>query len=140
VSIGSSLIRGQRAAEAAMTLTLTAYSPNGYTTDGDGLQVRAFTSQGTTRGKFQGPSASNADAGTRTVTVGGVARDVMVAGLHIPVSASLPVAGDRGVGWEYVVTTLGTYDDPRLSGRRFLVVGVPGKSFATARRLDVVEV
>lgn len=123
-----------------MTLTLTAYSPNGFTTDGDGLQVRAYASEGTTPGKFQGPSSSNADAGTRSVTVGGVSRTVMVAGLHLPITADLPVAGDQGVGWEYAVTTLGADEDPALSGRRFLVVGVPAKSFATARRLDVVEV
>jgi hypothetical protein len=30
--------------------------------------------------------------------------------------------------------------DPALLGRRFQVVSVPAKSFATARRLDVVEV
>lgn len=123
-----------------MSLTLAAYSPNGFTTDGDGLQVRAYTSEGPTAGKLQGSSASVADAGTEFVTVGGVSRAVMRAGLHVPVSADLPVAGDRGVGWEYVVSAVGASDDPTLLGRRFLVVGVPAKSFATARRLDVVEV
>jgi hypothetical protein len=85
-------------------------------------------------------SSSTADAGTRYVTIGGVPRAVMVAGLHIPVSADLPVAGDQGIGWEYAVTAVGPDDDPTLMSRRFLVVGVPAKSFATARRLDVVEV
>lgn len=123
-----------------MTLTLTAYSPNGFTTDADGLEVPAYASEGTTRGKVQGPSASTADAAVRTVTVGGVSRPVLVAGLHIPVSADLPAVGDRGIGWEYVVTAIGGFDSPSLLGRRFLVVGAPDKSFATARRLDVVEV
>jgi hypothetical protein len=140
VSIGSALVRGQRAAEAAMTLTLTAYSPNGYTTDGDGLQVRAFANEGATRGKVQGSSSSVADAGTQYVTIGGVSRAVMRAGVHLPVASDLPVAGDQGIGWEYAVTALGPDDDPSLLGRRFLVVGVPAESFATARRLDVVEV
>jgi hypothetical protein len=134
------IANGRIAAEALMTLTLTAYRPNGFTTNADGLQVRAYASEGTTPGKVQGASSSTADAGTRFVTIGGVARAVMVAGLHIPISATVPTAGDQGIGWEYAVTAVGPDDDPALVGRRFLVVGVPAKSFATARRLDVVEV
>jgi hypothetical protein len=65
---------------------------------------------------------------------------VLRAGLHIPISSDLPTAGDRGVGWEYEVTAIDSFDDPTLLGRRFLVVNAPAKSFATARRLDVVEV
>lgn len=122
-----------------MTLTLTAYSPDGFTIVG-GIETQAYAAEGTTRGKLQGSSASVADAATRMVTVGGVSRPVLAGGLHVPVSADLPVAGDRGVGWEYEVTAIDSHDDPTLLGRRFLVVGVPAKSFATARRLDVVEV
>jgi hypothetical protein len=140
VSLGSSLIAGQALAESLMTLTLTAYSPNGYTTGGDGLEVRAYANEGATAGKVQGSSSSVAGAATQYVTVGGVSRAVMRAGLHLPISADLPVAGDQGIGWEYAVTAVGVDDDPTLVGRRFLVVSVPGKSFATARRLDVVEV
>jgi hypothetical protein len=123
-----------------MTLTMSAYSPNGFTTDNDGLQVRAYATEGTVRGKLQGSSASVTDAATQFVTIGGVPRAVMRAGLHVVVNSDLPTAGDRGVGWEYEVTAIDSADDPTLLGRRFLVVGVPAKSFATARRLDVVEV
>ena len=122
-----------------MTLTLAAYSPNGSTTVG-GLEVQAYASEGATPGKVQGGSASTADTATEYVTIGGVRRPLLRGGLHIPVSAALPAAGDQGVGWEYVVTALGPSDDPTLLSRRYLVVNVPAKSFATARRLDVAEV
>ena len=122
-----------------MTLTLATYSPNGTTPNGDGYEVPAYASEGSTPGKVQGGSAATADAATRTVEVGGVVRPVLEAGLHIPISADLPTAGLYGVGWEYEVTAVGAYDDPTLLGRRFLVVSAPAKSFATARRLDVVE-
>lgn len=122
-----------------MTDRFTVYSPNGYTTV-DGLEVRAFTTEGTTLGKVQASSAQSGDTATRTVTVGAVSRPVLSGGLHIPISADLPVAGDPGVGWEYECTAVGDVSDASLVGRRYLVVGVPGKSFATARRLDVVEV
>jgi hypothetical protein len=122
-----------------MTDRFTAYSPNGKTTV-SGLEVQAYADEGSTVGKLQGGSASTADAATRMVQVGGVSRPVLVGGLHIPVSADLPVAGDRGIGWEYECTSVGAVSDASLVGRRFLVVGVPAKDFATARRLDVVEV
>lgn len=127
-------------AESLMTLTLAAYSPNSFTTDADGYQVPAFTPEGSTFGKVQAGSQAGQDTATRNVSIGGVERPVLSGGLHIPISAPVPVAGEqRGVGWEYVVTGVGSVDDPALLGRRFLVVGVPVKSFATARRLDVIE-
>ena len=133
-------MRGQRAAESLMTLTLTAYSPNGTTTDGDGFEVPAFTNEGSTSGKVQGGSLADADTNTRFVRIGEVDRPILEAGLHVPISATVPTPGARGAGWEYLVTAVGSLDDPALLGRRYLVVGVPTKSFATARRLDVVEV
>ena len=138
MSVGAAVQAGRSAAEALMTITLAAYSP-GTTTNGDGYEVPAYASEGSTPGKVQGGSAATADAATRTVEVGGVVRPVLEAGLHIPISADLPTAGQYGVGWEYEVTAVGAYDDPTLLGRRFLVVSAPAKSFATARRLDVVE-
>lgn len=122
-----------------MTLTFTAYSPNGFTTV-DGIEVPAFADEGSTPGKMQGGSVSTSDTATRTVTVGGVSRVVLAGGLHIPISSDVPTAGDQGIGWEYLCTAVGAHDDPTLLGRRFLVVNAPAKSFATARRLDVVEV
>lgn len=140
MSISAALARGQRQAESLMTLTLTAYSPNGTPTDPDGLEVPAYADEGTTPGKVQAASIQSGDTSTRTITVGGVPRPVIAAGLHIPISAAMPLSGEYGVGWEYVVTAVGANDDPALLGRRFLVVNFPAKSFATARRLDVVEV
>lgn len=122
-----------------MTLTLAAYSPNGHTTNGDGYQVPTFTSEGSTAGKVQGGSQATQDTATRFVKIGEVDRPVISAGLHIPISAPVPTAGHPGHGWEYLVTAVGDVDDPTLVGTRYLVVGVPTKSFATARRLDVVE-
>lgn len=127
---------GQRAAEAMMTLTLTATSPDPIvTTDADLMTTTVRTPQGTTPGKVAGPSAQTSDPATRTVTVGGVERPVMQAGLHIPLDSPAPADG-----WIYVVTALGPDDDTALLGRRYLVVSAPAKNNATARRLDVVEV
>lgn len=124
-----------------MTLTVEAFAPDGTTTDGDGYEVKVYESQGTHAAKVQAPSSQAGDTRVRSVRVGEVERPVLEAGLHIPVSATVPVATDqRGIGWEYEVTAIGPQDDPALMGRRFLVVDVPAKSFATARRLDVVEV
>lgn len=124
-----------------MTLTLTPYEPASKTTNGDGYLVDGYTAKTPTVGKFQSPSSQGKDTPTRSVRIGDVARPVLVAGLHIPIGSLVPKAGrQRGIGWEYVVTAVGQADDPALLGRRFLVVEVPAKSFATARRLDVVEV
>lgn len=128
-------------AESLMTLTLSAFSPDGTTEDADGFEIPAYASQGTTPGKVQGGTQAGKDTPTRYVSIGGVDRPVLEAGLHIPIGAPLPVASEqRGIGWEYEVTDVGALDDPALLGRRFLVVEVPMKSRATARRLSVVEV
>lgn len=145
MSLGSTLRAGQAAAESRMTLTLTAYSPTGRSAQNPvtGLEEPEFVTEGTTPGEVQSPSAQGGDTPTRYVDVGGVQRPVLIAGLRIPVSADLPNAGAphvAGGAWEYVVSALGPYDDPALMGRRYRVVEVPAKSFATARRLDVVEV
>lgn len=132
--------RGQAAAEREMTLTLTPHEPNGTTTV-NGYEVPGFTAKTLTIGKLQSPSSQGLDAATDQVQIGEVVRPVLHAGLHIPIGSLVPKAGrQRGIGWEYVVTTVGQHDDPSLLGRRFLVVEVPTKSKATARRLDVVEV
>jgi hypothetical protein len=138
VSAGSALLAGQRAAESLMTVTLAAYSPNGTTVVND-QKVPAFASQGTTRGKVSGQSAQATDPYTRMVTIGEVEVPVLQGGLHIPLSSPIPNE-QPGHQWEYVVTALGPVDDPALLGRRYRVVSVPAKSYATARRLDVVEV
>lgn len=129
------LAQFQADAEGAMTLTLAAYSPNSTTTDADGMKAPAFATETPTKGKVQGASQGSRQPYTRTVSVGGVERPIIEGGLHIPISADVP---ERA--WEYQVTAVGDDDDPALLNRRYRVESVPAKSFATARRLDVVEV
>lgn len=124
-----------------MTLELTAYEPTGSDVDENGYKVVTYTSRGIVAGKFQSASSQGGDTSTRYKQIGEVDRPVFEGGLHIAISATVPKPGwQRGQGWEYEVTAVGPADDPALLGRRVLIVGVPAKSFATARRLDFVEV
>lgn len=132
MSIGYTLTRGQRAAESLMQDTFTAYAYEWIKLDG--IDEHVWLDKGETFGKVSGRSRDS-DTNTRTVEVGGIERPVVEGGLHIPLSAPVPE-----VGWEYVCTALGPHADPALLGRRWRVVDVPAKSYATARRLDVVEV
>lgn len=129
----------QKRAESLMGLTLVPLEPDGTDTV-DGLEVQSYAQHDDTVGKVQGGSASTADTATEYVTIGGVRRPLMRGGLHIPVDAPVPAAGDQGVGWEYQCTAVAEPGDQSLVGRRYLVVNVPAKTYATARRLDVVEV
>lgn len=138
MSAASITRRGRASAESLMDLTLAAFSPHEASVDG--MTVTMYAPEGTTVGKVQAGSRAGSDTATRTVRVGGTDRPVVEAGLHIPISAPVPAPGDRGIGWEYEVTAVGPSSDPALLGRRFLVVGVPAKSYTTARRLDVCEV
>lgn len=142
--LSTALPTGQAAAEALMLDTFTAYKPDG-TTPVDGLEVQAYSDKGETLGKIQGQTVGK-DTSGGTRVIGGVERPIITAGLHLPLSAFLDDedgllirAGDIGVGWEFQCTETGTASDPSLVGRRYLVVNVPAKAFATARRLDVVE-
>lgn len=145
--IAAALPEFRMQAESLMTLTFTAYSPSGTTKDADGYDVQQYADEGDTPGKVQGGSQAGKDTNTRYVQVGGVDRPVLEGGLHIPLDrfifdmGLLIVAGEqRGTGWELEVSSVGPADDPALLGRRYLVVEVPAKSYATARRLSVVEV
>lgn len=120
-------------ADATFTDTFTAYAFT--TTKVDGIDTTVMAAQYDTPGKVAGPSMQSRDTNTRTATVGGVERPVVEGGLHIPLTAGLPA-----IGWELVCDATGPASDPSLVGRRWRVVDVPAKSFATARRLDVVEV
>jgi hypothetical protein len=134
MSVRSAVRRGRRAAQAAFADTFAAYSPAVTTLDVNGYEVPAFTAQGSTKGKVQSRNREG-DTNTRMIRVGDVDRPVIEGGLHIPLSATVP-----GIGWEYVCTAVGALSDVALLGRRWRVVDVPAKTYATARRLDVVEV
>lgn len=145
--VAAALPEMQALAESLMTLTLTAYSPTDEpTTDADGYQVQGYADEGTTPGKVQSGSQAGSDSATRYVNIGGVDRPVLEGGLHIPLDRFLfdglliQPSEQRGRGWEFEVESIGPADDPALLGTRYLVVGAPVKSFATARRLDVVVV
>lgn len=136
------LNRGRALAESLMTLTLTPEVPTGgFTTNPEGYEVPALAAQAQHVGKAQASSQAGSDTATRFVRVGGVDVPIISGGLHIPLGAPVPRAGEEpGIGWEYVVAAVGAADDPALLGKRYRVVGVPAKSHATARRLDVIEV
>lgn len=136
----------QSRAESLTTLTLAAYAPDGTTTDDDGYEVPTYTmvpysaTVSGTPGKVQSGSQSGSDTPTRYVSIGGIERPILEAGLHIPIGAPIPTGSQqRGLAWEYEITALGPRVDPALLGRRYMVVEVPAKSYATARRLSVVE-
>lgn len=57
----------------------------------------------------------------------------------IRVSISVPLDADPALPGDLVTITAAAFD-PQLPGRQFRVVGVLGKTHATARRLDVEEV
>lgn len=134
MSAQSAAIAGRRAAERLMTDTFAAYSPAGVTEDADHMQTTGYTPEGSTFGRCHA-GVRLQTVGSPTVTIGGVERPVLEGGLRIPISAPVPE-----VDWEYLMTAAGPATDPALVGRRWHVVGLQADSFATARRLDVVEV
>jgi hypothetical protein len=127
--IAATTAAGQFAAEALMGDEFTAYSEGTVTIDG--LDEPGWVAEYVTVGRVVGQSRQS-DAESRTVTVGGVEREVLQGGLHIPLAADLPA-----IGWVFVCTAVGSGSDPALLGRKWRVQDVPVKSYATARRLDV---
>lgn len=132
---------GRAAAESRMTDLFEVYSPDpeSTTTDGEGFEVPGYADEQETYGRIAGPSAQSRDTNARTVTIGGMEREVVSGGLHIPISADAPAMGEYRTGWEYVLVEVGPSTDPSLLNSRWLVVDSPAKSQATARRLDVVR-
>lgn len=85
--------------------------------------------------KIADPSR-NGDPRGRPVEVGeGIEYVLMKERLHLPV-------GDDDIheGDEWVMILISENDDPLLLGKRYRITGVPSKSRATARRLDIEEV
>ena len=124
--------RGRRKAESLMCDTFTAYALT-WSKDA-GIEKRVFASHGTVRGRIVG-RARDGDTTIRTIDIGGVPREILDGGLHVPINSPLP-----SDGWEYECTAVGRGSDPSLLGRRWRVVAVPAKTYATARRLDVVQI
>lgn len=130
MSAASAALAGRVAAQRLMLDTFTAYSEGTVTIDG--LEEPDWVAEYVTPGRVVGQSRQS-DAESRAVTVGGVEREVLQGGLHIPLTADLPA-----IGWVFVCTAVGSGSDPALLGRKWRVQDVPAKSYATARRLDVI--
>lgn len=112
------------------TFTASAYE----TAKVDGIDEQTWVAKYETPGKVSGRSRDS-DTATRYVQVGGVEKPEVQGGLHLPLDTELPE-----VGWRFECIAVGVNSDPSLVGRRWQVTNVPAKSYATARRLDVVEV
>lgn len=124
---------GRALAESLMTDFGVMRRPTGHNAQtSDGEEVPIFEDVFSSRCKIQGVGK---DETYRTVTVGGVERELLTAGLHLPLNAP-----SVEHGWVFEVTKVGALSDIRLIGRRYYVHNDPVKSRATARRLDVVEV
>ena len=95
-----------------------------------GSTVPVFADLFTSKAKIQ---TRNLQA--REAEVGGRTSTTVRVELHLPVSAPAVEVGDV---WE--VTRVSSLSDMQLLGRKFRVIAPVGKSFATARRLEVEEV
>lgn len=123
------MLRGRIAAERLMVDACEVKRPNGKTFDeGTGRDVPAFVVLFSSKCKVQARelAARDAEAGGRTATT-------------VRLTVALPMdAGE--VATDDVVTVTAAAFDPQLVGRSFRVVAPVGKSFATARRVEVSEV
>lgn len=128
MSIASLLARGQRAAETLMLDTCTVKYVSGSTLNGSGIDVPTYTTRFTSACKVQerGVQSVERDAGGREATI-------VRTFIHLPVSAGAVEVDD-------VLTITAAEHDAQLVGRVFRVLAPVGKSFATARRLEVEEI
>ena len=122
----------RRAAESLMLDRGTMRRATGATTqDPDtGSTVPEFADQFSSKCKIQTRNlqARESEVGGRTAT------SVRVE-LHLPITAPAVEVGDV-----FEVTRVDARSDRQLLGRKFRVIAPVGKSFATARRLEVEEV
>lgn len=133
--VGAALPEFRAQAESLMQDVSVVRSPAGTsTTNDDGEEIPLYADEFTTRCKVAGASTGGSDPTYTTVTVGGVERALVTAGIAIPVGS--PTCRR---GWVLEVTAAGPASDPRIVGRKFLVHNDPAASLKTARRLDVVE-
>lgn len=132
MSLASTLRAGRAAAERLMTDIVTVRYATGNTTQDPvtGSTVPEYADRFTSKCKVQARNlvAQDAEVGGRTATT-------VRLELHLPVDAPAVEPGDV-----CEVTAVGPLSDPQLLGRKFTVVAPVGKSFATARRLEVEEV
>lgn len=136
VSAAAAVLRGRGLAESLMQDRGVMRSPTGHAViDDNGQEIPSYADEFTTRCKVAGASTGGTDPTYATVTVGGVQRSLITAGVAIPVGSPTCKRG-----WVFEVTAVGPSSDPRILGRKYLVHNDPASSFKTARKLDVVEV
>lgn len=129
MTAATAIAAGRRSAEALMVDTCTISAPGtssflaGEYTTIPGAQGYAGKCKVQQRAGRMPPTPSQ--EGTELVLV--------PLEVHIPVDAPAPSAND-------LVTITGSLLDPSLVGRVYRVIDIPGKSFATARRLRCEEV
>jgi hypothetical protein len=128
MSAASLIARGQRAAEALMVDTCTVKYQSGTSLNGTtGLEEPVYTTRFTSACKVQSRAlvAQERDAGGHEATL-------VRLSIHLPISAGAVEVDD-------IVTITAATHDTQLVGRTFRVLSPVGKSFATARRIEVEE-
>jgi len=128
MSASTVLARGRAAAIALMVDACTIQHVTGSTTNTTTGQVTpTYSTVYTGACKIQGgQSDSGQDVGEAHLAV-------LSLTVHVPISVTGVVETD-------VVTITACVNDPELVGRVFRVLGPVHKSYATARRLPVIEV
>lgn len=120
--------RGQAAAERLMLDTCTIKRKTGETTSGGVVTPTWSTLFSNQKCKVQ--SVGLADQGT---TVGEAFKIVKRPEVHLPVTVT-------GLQPDDVITITASALDPDLVGRVYVIRDVLAKSYATARRVNVLEV
>lgn len=132
MSLESALRAGRAAAERQMTDSGIMRRPTGNTVldEATGRETPEYEDVFTSKAKIQtrGLASRDSDVGGR------IATEIRLE-LHLPIDAPAVKVDDV---WEH--TGAGPMSDPQLVGRTFRVVAPVGKSYATARRIDVEEV
>jgi hypothetical protein len=133
LSPAPALTRGRTAAEALMVDACTIQHRTGETTDGElGTVVPTYAQVYAGKCKVQRQSRSG-EASASPTDVGEAGLLIGRLEVHVPMAVT-------GVAADDVVTITASALDPALVGQVYTVRGVLEKSFATARRLAVIEV
>jgi hypothetical protein len=124
MSATSATARGRLRAEALMVDACTVRYVSGSTLNGSGVDVPTYTTRFSSACKVQARELQSTES-----DAGGHESTAVRLSIHLPVSA-----GQVSVDDQIVVTAS---QDPQLVGRVFRVLAPVGKTFATARRVEV---
>jgi len=129
MSAASLIARGQRAAESLMVDTCTVKYQSGTSFNGTtGLEEPTYTTRFTSPCKVQARELQSSERDS-----GGHEATIVRMSVHLPMSAGAVSVDD-------IVTITASAHDAQLVGRTFRVLTPVGKSFATARRVEVEDV